>query len=69
MFMMDKGLQHTQVSYHLDHNERNGQNMIIEAAIIKLYAPWVHSLKEKRMTVKSLIAKTKNKFMQSIYFI
>jgi len=40
--------------------------MIIEAATIKLYAPWVHSLKEKRMEVKSLIAKAKNKFNISI---
>lgn len=40
--------------------------MIIEAATIKLYAPWVHSLKEKRMVVKSLINKTKNKFNVSI---
>ncbi|NLM61119.1 MAG: DUF503 domain-containing protein, partial [Clostridiales bacterium] len=23
--------------------------MIIEAATVRLYAPWVHSLKEKRM--------------------
>lgn len=29
---------------------------------IRLYAPWVHSLKEKRMEVKSLIAKLQNKF-------
>ena len=28
----------------------------------KLHAPWVHSLKEKRMIVKSLVAKLKNKF-------
>jgi len=40
--------------------------MIIEAATIKIYAPWVHSLKEKRMVVKSLIAKTRNKFNVSI---
>lgn len=40
--------------------------MIIEAATIKLYAPWVHSLKDKRMVVKSLIAKTNNKFNVSI---
>lgn len=40
--------------------------MIIEAATVKLYAPWVHSLKEKRMVVKSLIAKTQNKFNVSI---
>jgi len=40
--------------------------MIIEAATIKLYAPWVHSLKEKRMVVKSIIAKVQNKFNVSI---
>ena len=28
----------------------------------RLRAPWVHSLKEKRMIVKSLIAKLQNKF-------
>ena len=40
--------------------------MIIGTAEIKLYAPWVYSLKEKRMIVKSLIAKTRNKFNVSI---
>ena len=40
--------------------------MIIEASTIKLYAPWVHSLKEKRMVVKSILNKTKNKFNVSI---
>ena len=40
--------------------------MIIETLEIKLYAPWVHSLKEKRMIVKSLIAKISNKFNVSI---
>ena len=40
--------------------------MIIEAATVKLYAPWVHSLKEKRMVVKSLIDKARNKFNISI---
>ncbi len=29
---------------------------------VKLHANWVHSLKEKRMVVKSLLEKTKNKF-------
>ncbi len=29
---------------------------------LKLHANWVHSLKEKRMVVKSLLEKTKNKF-------
>ena len=40
--------------------------MIIEILEIKLYASWVHSLKEKRMIVKSLIAKIRNKFNVSI---
>jgi uncharacterized protein YlxP (DUF503 family) len=40
--------------------------MIIATLEIRLYAPWVHSLKEKRMIVKSLIAKIKNKFNVSI---
>ena len=40
--------------------------MIIGTAEIKLYAPWVYSLKEKRMVVKSIIAKTQNKFNVSI---
>ena len=40
--------------------------MIIETATIKLYAAWVHFLKEKRMIAKSIIAKTKNKFNVSI---
>lgn len=36
--------------------------MRIAVIQIKLYAPWVHSLKEKRMEVKSLIAKIRSKF-------
>ena len=40
--------------------------MIISAATIRLYAPWVGSLKEKRMVTKSIIAKTQNKFNLSI---
>ena len=36
--------------------------MKIAAMTFKLYAPWVHSLKEKRMIVKSLISKLQNKF-------
>ncbi|AUM96696.1 TPA: DUF503 domain-containing protein [Clostridium botulinum] len=40
--------------------------MIIGTAKIHLYANWVHSLKEKRMIVKSIISKTKNKFNVSI---
>lgn len=33
---------------------------------VKLRASWVHSLKEKRMVVKSLIAKLQNKFNISV---
>ena len=40
--------------------------MIIEAATVKLYAPWVRSLKDKRMVVKSLMDKAHNKFNVSI---
>ncbi len=36
--------------------------MKILAITYKLYAPWVHSLKEKRMIVKSLTAKLQNRF-------
>ena len=40
--------------------------MKILAIRIKLYAPWVHSLKEKRMIVKSILGKLKNKFNVSV---
>lgn len=40
--------------------------MIIGTAKIYLYADWVHSLKEKRMIVKSIIDKTKHRFNVSI---
>lgn len=36
--------------------------MKIVAMIFRLHAPWVHSLKAKRMIVKSLISKLQNKF-------
>ncbi|WMJ24026.1 DUF503 domain-containing protein [Paludicola sp. MB14-C6] len=32
----------------------------------KLYAPWVHSLKEKRMIVNSICSRLKNKFNVSV---
>lgn len=32
----------------------------------RLHAPWVHSLKEKRMIVKSLVARLQNKFHVSV---
>ncbi|MDD3174103.1 MAG: DUF503 domain-containing protein [Herbinix sp.] len=40
--------------------------MVIGTAIIKIHLPWVHSLKEKRMVVKSLCAKVRNQFNVSI---
>lgn len=39
--------------------------MKIAVLKLKLYTPWVHSLKEKRMIVKSLLAKIRNKFQVS----
>ena len=39
--------------------------MIIAAMTFRLHAPWVHSLKEKRMVVKSLVAQLQNKFHMS----
>ena len=36
--------------------------MRIATIVFRLRAPWVHSLKEKRMIVKSLIAKLRNRF-------
>ncbi|MCY6958048.1 DUF503 domain-containing protein [Clostridium brassicae] len=40
--------------------------MIIGAAKVYVYASWVHSLKEKRMEVKSIIAKVKHRYNVSI---
>lgn len=40
--------------------------MTIGAVTIKIHTPWVHSLKEKRMVVKSLCGKVRNKFNVSI---
>lgn len=40
--------------------------MIIGTMKITIHLPWVHSLKEKRMVVKSLCAKIHNKFNVSI---
>ena len=36
--------------------------MMIAVMTFRLHAPWVHSLKEKRMIVKSLVAQMQNKF-------
>lgn len=40
--------------------------MVIGVIKIKIHTNWVHSLKEKRMVVKSLCAKVSNKFNVSI---
>ena len=40
--------------------------MIIGTGKIYLYVNWVHSLKEKRMILRSTIAKVKNKYNVSI---
>ncbi|HHV13814.1 MAG TPA: DUF503 domain-containing protein [Clostridiales bacterium] len=40
--------------------------MLIATMKIKLHLPWVHSLKEKRMVVKSLTAKLGHKFNISV---
>lgn len=36
--------------------------MLIGTAEIRLYAPWVHSLKEKRMELQSVLSRVRNKF-------
>ena len=40
--------------------------MIIGTGKVYLHANWVHSLKEKRMIVKSITAKVQNKFNISV---
>ena len=37
-------------------------DMKIAVMSFRLYAPWVHSLKEKRMIVKSIVARLQNRF-------
>jgi uncharacterized protein YlxP (DUF503 family) len=40
--------------------------MFIGVVKIKMHMPWVHSLKEKRMVVKSICAKARNQFNVSM---
>ena len=40
--------------------------MTVAVMTVRLRAPWVHSLKEKRMIVKSLTVKLQNKFHVSV---
>ena len=41
---------------------KDNKTMRIATIIFRLRAPWVHSLKEKRMIVKSLDAKLRNRY-------
>ena len=41
-------------------------NMMIATMTFRFHAPWVHSLKEKRMVIKSIAAKIQNKFHVSV---
>ncbi len=41
-------------------------DMKIGSCVVTFHAPWVQSLKEKRMVLKSLVEKTKHKFNVSI---
>ncbi|WP_343253094.1 DUF503 domain-containing protein [Ligaoa zhengdingensis] len=40
--------------------------MTVAVLTLRLRAPWVHSLKEKRMELRSLLAKLRNKFNVSV---
>ncbi len=40
--------------------------MIVGTVLVKMYAPWVHSLKEKRMVVRSITSKIRNQFNVSV---
>ncbi|MDI9474433.1 MAG: DUF503 domain-containing protein [Bacillota bacterium] len=40
--------------------------MFVGTAIVKLHAPWVHSLKEKRSVVQTLTKRVRNKFNVSV---
>lgn len=40
--------------------------MLIAQMELTLCAPWVHSLKEKRMELKSLLAKLRNRFQVAV---
>ncbi len=40
-------------------------NLKVAVMELRLYAPWVHSLKEKRMVVKSLVGKIRSRYAVS----
>ena len=43
-------------------NISQSENIAVAVISFRLRAPWVHSLKEKRMIVRSLIAQLRNRF-------
>ena len=45
-----------------DNEQADWWKMKIAVMSFRLHASWVHSLKEKRMIVKSLVTKLQNKF-------
>ena len=44
---------------------RKKMNLKVAVMELRLYAPWVHSLKEKRMVVKSLLGKIRSRYAVS----
>jgi len=40
--------------------------MVVSIITVKLYASWIHSLKDKRTIVRSLIEKLRNKYNVSV---
>ena len=40
--------------------------MVVCVLTVRLHAPWVHSLKEKRMELKSLLTRLRNTFNVSV---
>ncbi len=46
----------------ITEEKTSGRYMKIAAMTFRLYAPWVHSLKEKRMIVKSLVTRLQDRF-------
>jgi uncharacterized protein YlxP (DUF503 family) len=64
-FFRFTGKNHFAIILATKMTEQGAAGMIIGAAEITLYAPWVHSLKEKRMVVKSILDKVRNRFQIS----
>lgn len=47
---------------YYEGSAKDNKKMKIAAITFRLHAPWVHSLKEKRMIVKSLITRLQNRY-------